>query len=1048
MRRSRWNLYFLCMYRKAYTSTTTPAPPLSADSPTTERKCLMSAESLLLALPRPWQLITSCPRCASPAVDGRDFPKTSSHSSTTSTRRIRGGQKMLERFIGGTNTRRGDSSPRLPPPGNVPSGIGNVQFYSHLHAGRTCEKARISIKRRSEYKSTVCLRPRARTDLCVSQVPSYGKAICSGSGDRDCLWGDRGTSNTIPPVGFNISSARDGGTLPQIQARPSLFDSCSCVGLAQGRVESGTGFFDWDCLGHSNERELLQAVRQATSLLAYHCESWPSRVSRHHGVDCLKNSVQDAITFSLSIMRAQAVALWSLRHKKPVPHQVAKKLGQLNKQLTLQMAVGSAESVVFGTGIQFEQRAQREISESGDNRFATARSRKRRYPQSTFRRCPATLATQSKHGLSLLILLQNPRYAIQYLRDDQHRAATCLHCMSRHEESGAESFPCLVGSCAGQLGENLDMRRFSLRERVSEMKTTVFQPLPANVTGADRNDNSIHGSSIFSTLADSPNISNDPLEKSDDDQLVFYDVLLCGYGDLTGLTELFADDNIYGLVRLYASLFYRLQNVRPAVHAISLCRELIELRRTPESAKIAWAPDDHDISKVSPRLFNSPLSNIQRYTYARFLDEVLCKVAAEEIGQDAFEAELLFATGNSSGVQLASLPSLLSAVRLNNQHDTALQIAQLAWTALRDETAAKLLALSAVFRATGCGTVREFAEQLVKERRTANRDLLRETLTMPHTDHSVRFSLRETTGALASKSCAMIWSGAWGGTWDRILVGSWMWKSFRYTFEKCKVQDMRNILQIALETISRNTKRPHGKDDSGRSRGEKDWGQIGSSPKEWHRVLRYRDSLVKVICPTLTKNTKSILIEEFNNGGMTRYDNKECVAKDQSQMYNTEMYVCVSQQRRKTEESQNVGVGYGHLFYIDSFLILLELNVIFARLSSYVHLIDLGVLGQLSLRLKHSGFIRIVLQDNIPFRILVVPQRYKHDVSCIYPNLLSHLPSKPKRSDWRAAVPDVTQTFDSVETMGFSPVAEHFQNLAILNTRFKTMQLLLALLLS
>lgn len=99
------------------------------------------------------------------------------------------------------------------------------------------------------------------------------------------------------------------------------------------------------------------------------------------------------------------------------------------------------------------------------------------------------------------------------------------------------------------------------------------------------------------------------------------------------------------------------------------------------------------------------------------------------------------------------------------------------------------------------------------------------------------------------------------------------------------------------------------------------------------------------------------------------------------------------------------------------------LIIILAKFAIQRNLVDLGILGQLTVRLQIPRLVWVVLEDDVRFRVLIVSQANQNNVALIDPHLLAQL------------APNVTQTFDAVKAERLQPaVAQHFQYLSVLLT--------------
>lgn len=101
--------------------------------------------------------------------------------------------------------------------------------------------------------------------------------------------------------------------------------------------------------------------------------------------------------------------------------------------------------------------------------------------------------------------------------------------------------------------------------------------------------------------------------------------------------------------------------------------------------------------------------------------------------------------------------------------------------------------------------------------------------------------------------------------------------------------------------------------------------------------------------------------------------------------------------------------------------VLVELDVVLeARLAEGVGLVDLGVLGQLTVGLQATGLVGGVLHDNITLLVLVVTEREEDDITLVDPDLLAKLAT------------NVSQTLLAVEAQGLqTTITEHLHDLRV-----------------
>ena len=102
--------------------------------------------------------------------------------------------------------------------------------------------------------------------------------------------------------------------------------------------------------------------------------------------------------------------------------------------------------------------------------------------------------------------------------------------------------------------------------------------------------------------------------------------------------------------------------------------------------------------------------------------------------------------------------------------------------------------------------------------------------------------------------------------------------------------------------------------------------------------------------------------------------------------------------------------------------VLVELDVVLETLVAVgVGLVDLGVLGELTVGLQTAGLVGGVLHDHIALLVLVVTEREENDITLVDPDLLAQL----------ATV--VSETLLAIEAQRFqATVAEHLHDLRIL----------------
>ena len=69
----------------------------------------------------------------------------------------------------------------------------------------------------------------------------------------------------------------------------------------------------------------------------------------------------------------------------------------------------------------------------------------------------------------------------------------------------------------------------------------------------------------------------------------------------------------------------------------------------------------------------------------------------------------------------------------------------------------------------------------------------------------------------------------------------------------------------------------------------------------------------------------------------------------------------------------------------------LEVGLAVLALAEAIGLVDLGVLGQLAVRLEGAGLVGRVLEDDVALAVLEFAQREEDDVALVDPDLLAHL---------------------------------------------------------
>lgn len=69
----------------------------------------------------------------------------------------------------------------------------------------------------------------------------------------------------------------------------------------------------------------------------------------------------------------------------------------------------------------------------------------------------------------------------------------------------------------------------------------------------------------------------------------------------------------------------------------------------------------------------------------------------------------------------------------------------------------------------------------------------------------------------------------------------------------------------------------------------------------------------------------------------------------------------------------------------------LEVGLAVLALAEAIGLVDLGVLGQLAVRLEGAGLVGRVLEDDVALAVLEFAQREEDDIALVDPDLLAHL---------------------------------------------------------
>jgi len=110
--------------------------------------------------------------------------------------------------------------------------------------------------------------------------------------------------------------------------------------------------------------------------------------------------------------------------------------------------------------------------------------------------------------------------------------------------------------------------------------------------------------------------------------------------------------------------------------------------------------------------------------------------------------------------------------------------------------------------------------------------------------------------------------------------------------------------------------------------------------------------------------------------------------------------------------------------------VLSKLERAFAVLVAKVVLVDLGVLGQLSIRLETPSLFRRVLDDDVGLAVLEFSQREEHNVALVDPHLFAHLAT------------DMREPLLAIKAQCLEPpVTEHLHHLGILLAVFLEDQL-------
>lgn len=104
--------------------------------------------------------------------------------------------------------------------------------------------------------------------------------------------------------------------------------------------------------------------------------------------------------------------------------------------------------------------------------------------------------------------------------------------------------------------------------------------------------------------------------------------------------------------------------------------------------------------------------------------------------------------------------------------------------------------------------------------------------------------------------------------------------------------------------------------------------------------------------------------------------------------------------------------------------VLVELDVVLeALVAEVVGLVDLGVLGQLTVGLQTTGLVGGVLHDNIALLVLIITEGEKNDITLVDPDLLAKLAT------------NVGQALLAIEAESLqTTVAEHLDDLRVLLT--------------
>ncbi len=108
------------------------------------------------------------------------------------------------------------------------------------------------------------------------------------------------------------------------------------------------------------------------------------------------------------------------------------------------------------------------------------------------------------------------------------------------------------------------------------------------------------------------------------------------------------------------------------------------------------------------------------------------------------------------------------------------------------------------------------------------------------------------------------------------------------------------------------------------------------------------------------------------------------------------------------------------IFAVTPVLVELEIAVSFSLLSICIGFVDLGAFWEFTICFQGSGFVGAVLENNVPFLVLVVAEGQKDDVALVDPDLLSEFAS------------NVCEAFGAIEAEGFeTAVSEHLEDLCV-----------------